>query len=252
MPNPITLEICCGSAADAIAAYQDGVKRVELNSDLFHGGLTPSLGSLITIKKAAPDLSVVCMLRPREGGFCYSDREYEVMLADAELFLQNHADGIVFGILNADGTLDIRRNRELVNLAHRYNKEAIFHRAIDVVSDWKGTLDALIRMGVDRVLTSGQAATALEGASTIREMIEYAAGCTVILPGSGIKPHNVQEVLAATGASQVHASLRQEAVDRSACGNPAVHFSGGVCPPEERYYEVCAEDIKRFLEMIAD
>lgn len=93
-------EICCGSAEDAILAYRAGASRVELNSDLFHGGLTPTLGSLIAVKKAAPALEIMAMVRPREGGFCYTDTEYAVMKEDAQLMLEHGADGIVFGFLH--------------------------------------------------------------------------------------------------------------------------------------------------------
>ena len=100
-------EICCGSAEDAILAYRAGASRVELNSDLFHGGLTPTLGSLIAVKKAAPALEIMAMVRPREGGFCYTDTEYAVMKEDARLMLEHGTDGIVFGFLHENGTVTI-------------------------------------------------------------------------------------------------------------------------------------------------
>lgn len=129
--NHISFETCCGSAEDAIAAWKGGASRVELNSDLFHGGLTPSIGSLMVVKQQAPDLKVVCMVRPREGGFCYTDCEFDVMLADAKALLAHGADGIVFGILNENGTIDAKRCQKMLSVIG--NKEAIFHRAIDVV-----------------------------------------------------------------------------------------------------------------------
>lgn len=186
--QPVYLEVCCGSAADAIAAYQGGSNRVELNSDLFHGGLTPTLGALRTMKRHAPELKVMCMVRPREGGFCYTDTEYETMLEDARIFVENGADGIVFGFLREDGTVDTARCREM--LAVIGDRESVFHRAIDVVPDVPAALDTLIDLGVTRVLTSGQRPTVPEGAQTIRAMIAHAGGRIQILPGGGITPEN--------------------------------------------------------------
>lgn len=102
------LEICCGSHEDALAAYNGGAKQIELNAALALGGLTPSLASL-TLTKRHTDLKVICMVRPRGGGFCYSEKEFEVMMADCQLLLVNGADGIVFGFLNPDLTIDINR-----------------------------------------------------------------------------------------------------------------------------------------------
>lgn len=138
MNNPILFELCCGSTADALAAYRGGANRVELNSDMFHGGLTPTLGSLRTVKKHAPDLKVMCMVRPREGGFHYSDIEFETMLEDAKIFLENGADGIVFGFLHEDGTVDAERVKAMLEVIGDH--ESVFHRAIDVVPDWKAAL----------------------------------------------------------------------------------------------------------------
>lgn len=116
-------EICCGSAEDAILAYRAGASRVELNSDLFHGGLTPTLGSLIAVKKAAPALEIMAMVRPREGGFCYTDTEYTVMKEDAQLMLEHGTDGIVFGFLHENGTVDAKLTGEFAAMAKSYGKQ---------------------------------------------------------------------------------------------------------------------------------
>ena len=142
MTEPILFEVCCGSTEDALAAYKGGASRVELNSDMFHGGLTPTLGSLLTVKKHAPDMKVMCMVRPREGGFCYTDVEFETMLADARIFLDHGADGIVFGFLHEDATVDTDRVKAMLDVIG--NHESVFHRAIDVVPDVMTALDQLI------------------------------------------------------------------------------------------------------------
>ena len=244
--NHISFETCCGSAEDAIAAWKGGASRVELNSDLFHGGLTPSIGSLMVVKQQAPDLKVVCMVRPREGGFCYTDCEFDVMLADAKALLAHGADGIVFGILNENGTIDAKRCQKMLSVIG--NKEAIFNRAIDVVPNVMEALDQLIAMGFTRVLTSGQKPTALEGAQTICAMIEHAAGRIEILPGSGIRPHNVALCAKTFQTPYLHASIHQIAYDDSLQGNPEIHFQGSVPLSEREYKVIHSEDIANFLK----
>lgn len=222
-----------------------GASRVELNSDLFHGGLTPTLGELLTVKKHCPGLKVMCMVRPREGGFCYTDVEYETILADAKLFLDNGADGIVFGFLHEDGTVDAERTKEI--LAVIGDRESVFHRAIDVAPDWKAALDTLIDLGVTRVLTSGQKPTVPEGIFTLKAMIEYAAGRIQILPGAGITAENALWVREMTGTTQMHAAMHRTVYDRSTTGNPAIYFGSAVYPPEDRYSVTHPDDIAAFI-----
>jgi len=243
--NKINLEICCGSAADAIAAWKGGAERVELNSDLFHGGLTPSVGQLLTVKRYAPDLKVMCMVRPRESGFCYSDLELEIMLEDARLLLENGADGIVFGFLHEDGTVNIEQCQKMMTVIGA--KESVFHRAIDVVPDVMTTLDALISLGVTRVLTSGQKPTAPEGADTICAMIRHAAGRIEILPGSGIRPHNAAWCRDKFHVPYLHASMHQTVFDKSCSAVPEIHFHGTVPLPENQYKIICASDVEAFI-----
>ena len=142
----IRIEVCCGSADDVIEAFHAGADRVELNSDLFHGGLTPTVGSL-RVAKRETGMPIMTMVRPREGGFCYTPAEFAVCREDARVLLENGADGLVFGFLHEDGTIDRERTRILAETALEAGKEAVFHRAIDVVPDWKRALDSLIRLG---------------------------------------------------------------------------------------------------------
>lgn len=244
--QPIIFEACCGSAEDAIAAYKGGANRVELNSDLFHGGLTPTLGALRTVKKHAPDLSVMCMVRPREGGFCYTDTEFETMLEDARIFVENGADGIVFGFLHEDGTVDVERSKKMLSVTG--DRESVFHRAIDVTPDIFSALDTLIGLGVTRVLTSGGKPTVPEGAQTIKAMIERAAGRIEILPGGGITPENAAWCRRTIGLTMMHAAMHRVAYDRSTTANPSIYFGGAVYPPEDCFALTYAEDIAAFLQ----
>ncbi len=242
----ICFEACCGSAADAIAAWQGGAKRVELNSDLFHGGLTPTVGELRVVKRHVPELKVMCMVRPREGGFCYTDVEFETMLEDARILLDNGADGIVFGFLHEDATVDIERCKKMLEVIG--DRESVFHRAIDVVPDVMEALEQLIELGITRVLTSGQKPTVPEGIMTIKAMIRRAAGRIQVLPGAGITPENAAWVREITGTNIMHAAMHRVAYDRSTVGNPAIYFGGAVYPPEDRYSVTHAEDIANFIQ----
>lgn len=212
---------------------------------MFHGGLTPTLGSLRTLRKHAPGLKIMCMVRPREGGFCYTDVEFETMLEDAKIFLENGADGIVFGFLKEDGTVDEERVKKMLDVIGDH--ESVFHRAIDVVPDVMEAMEQLIRLGVTRILTSGQRPTVPEGIHVIKAMIEQAAGRIQILPGCGITAENAQWVCEMTGTTMVHAATHRIAYDRSAMGNPAIYFGGAIYPPEDRYEMTAVEDVGRFV-----
>ena len=130
------VEICCGSYEDCLRAERGGAKRVELNSALFLGGLTPSIA---TVKKVLENtsLEVIAMVRPRGAGFCYLESEVEVMMQDAEEMLKLGVDGLAFGFLNADCTVDVEKTKAMVDLIHRYGKTAVYHRAIDCAVDYE-------------------------------------------------------------------------------------------------------------------
>lgn len=230
----VLLEICCGSAEDALEAFRGGADRAELCSDLFHGGLTPSIGSLKTVR-AGSDKPVMVMIRPREGGFCYTKTEFEAALYDAEAFLEAGADGLVFGFLNPDGTADLERTEKLVSLTKQAGKQSVFHRAFDVVPDWKETMDALVSMGVTRILTSGQEKNVTLALDTVREMIAYAAGRIEVMPGAGINLKNVDRVIAETGCTAVHMSARKSMLDGSSRNDRDITFGGCLYPPEDVY-----------------
>ena len=239
-------EACCGSAEDVIEAAKGGAQRVELNSSLFHGGLTPTVGTLRVVKRHT-DIPVMCMVRPREGGFCYTPIEFEVMLEDARALLENGADGIVFGFLHPDGTVDVERTKRMLEVIG--DKPSVFHRAIDVVPDVFAALDALIELGVTRVLTSGQMPTVPQGADTIRRMIEHAAGRIEILPGGGVEAYNAAWCREHIGTDMLHAAVHRTAYDRSTQGNPAIYFGGCVYPPEDRFLIADSSGIADFRSL---
>ncbi len=238
------IETCCGSVDDVIESKKGGATRVELNSNLFHGGITPSIGSLITAKKET-GLEIMAMVRPREGGFCYTEAEYKTMLEDAKQLLAAGADGIVFGFLHEDGTLDVERCNEMMAIIG--DKISVFHRAIDVVPDWKKTIDQLCELGVTRILTSGQNPSVYYGRYTVKAMIEYAAGRIEILPGAGINDVNVEEIIKETGCNQIHIAIHKPCVDKSTLGNPAIYYGGMLFPPEDKYAVIDKDGVAKIV-----
>ena len=240
--NRYTLEVCCGSADDVLEAQRGGADRVELNSCLMFGGLTPSIGALIAAKQLS-NLPVMAMVRPRQAGFCYTDAEYATALADAEQLLAHGADGLVFGFLDSDGRLDAKRTRELARIAG--NKTKVFHRAIDVCGNWKKLLGQLIDIGIDRVLTSGLAPDVFYGIDTIREMMEFAHGAIQIMPGAGVTLKNVDRIVAATGCDQIHVARFRDVMDPSTANNRDIFFGGALYPPEDRYSVIDGDYIAR-------
>jgi len=226
------MEICCGSAEDVIIAESAGADRVELNSALFLGGLTPTLGCLVEVKDKV-SIPVMTMIRPREAGFCYSDHEYAVMKRDARLFIDHGADGLVFGFLNPDGTFDKARMEEFTRMCHDAGREAVCHRAFDVTPDPFSALKTLIELSVTRVLTSGQMPSAIAGAKLIAELIKYAAGRIEILPGAGLDHDNLVDFIEKTGANQVHFAAHMLRAETSTAMNPGIYFGGALYPRED-------------------
>lgn len=206
MKNKV-LEICCGSLEDVLAAEAGGAQRVELNSALFLGGLTPSTATLILAKQQS-SLPIICMVRPRGAGFCYSEKEMEVIFLEARELLRHGADGLAFGFLNEDKTINVEKTQEMIKLIHEFNGEAVFHRAFDCTVDMMEACEQLIALGCDRILTSGQGKTALEGLEAIKQLQETYGNQIEILAGCGVNAENASEILHKTGITQLHTSAK--------------------------------------------
>ncbi len=243
----IRIEICCGSAEDVIESEKGGADRVELNSNLFQGGLTPTLGELIAAKSHTK-LPIMTMIRPREGGFLYSPVEYETMLIDAEKLLEAGSDGLVFGFLTADGEVDIARTKKFVEIAG--GKPAIFHRAFDVVPDWRKSMDQLVDCGVTRILTSGQEPNVFFATDTIREMIAYANGRIEILPGAGITLRNAARVVVETGTTQIHLACHKEISEPSVRNNRQIFYGGALYPAEDRVQLIDTDIVRNIVTAV--
>jgi copper homeostasis protein len=183
MQDEILIEVCVDSVASAVAAERGGAKRIELCGDLIEGGITPSAG-MIELVRARVSIALQVMIRPRGGDFYYTDDEFEIMQRDIENARKLGADGVVFGILNADGTVDTQRCQRLVALAQPLN--VTFHRAFDMTADLFRALEDVFDTGANRILTSGGQPTALEGLPPIAGLVKAAKGRIAIMPGGGV------------------------------------------------------------------
>jgi copper homeostasis protein len=201
----IQLEVCVDRIEDAIIAANAGATRIEMNQALQCDGLTPSLASCHWLVQHCP-VPVVAMLRPHARGFCYSAAEKQTMLDDCQRLLDSGMAGIVCGATQKDGGIEQEFTSQLVRLCT--GKELVYHRAFDTFSDQLKALNQLIELGVDRVLTSGGAATALAGVENLRKLQELSEGRIEILPGAGVGPENAIEILQRTGCLQLHGSFR--------------------------------------------
>ena len=236
------IEVCCGSYDDALASYRGGAKRIELNSALYLGGLTPSLASLILTKKNT-DLKVITMVRPRAAGFCYTNEEFETMKLDVTLMLENGADGIAFGCLTKDSEIDVKQTKEIVDIIKSFNKEVVFHRAFDCVKDVDKAMNILIELGVDRVLTSGLKPKAMDGIEMIKYLQDKYGDKIEILAGSGMNASNAKEMMDRTGISQVHSSCKGWRNDATTSGKYVNYCYAG--DPHQNDYDVVDEELVR-------
>lgn len=201
----INLEICCYNVPSAIIAQRAGAQRVELCADPADGGTTPGLG-VIKMARRLLHIQLYPIIRPRGGDFLFSDEEFEMMLTDVALCKQLGCDGVVIGLLNSDGTIDKKRCSKLVELA--YPLGVTFHRAFDRAFHPLEALEDIINIGCERILTSGQCPTAMEGSALIHELVQRADKRIIIMPGSGVRSANVLELAKTTGAEEFHTSAR--------------------------------------------
>ncbi|MCI9046496.1 MAG: copper homeostasis protein CutC [Hungatella sp.] len=240
----VVVEICCGSYYDAKQAALGGAKRIELNAALMLGGLTPTAATVAMVKEDL-DVKVISMVRPRGAGFCYLDEEFAVMERECREVLEAGADGTAFGCLKEDGSLDIEKNKRLLDIIKGMGREAVFHRAFDCCADPFATMEQLIGLGVDRVLTSGLKPKAAEGREMLKSLQERFGRRIQILAGSGVNGDNAKELVEYTGISQVHSSCKAWLGDPTTVKN-GVSYSVAdgdlaMC------YDVVSRDLVRYL-----
>ncbi|WP_423736243.1 copper homeostasis protein CutC [Chitinophaga caseinilytica] len=225
----ITLEICATSVASCIAAEEGGADRIELCDNLLEGGTTPSYGMIAAVREKC-GLKIYPIIRPRGGDFLYDDAELDIMQRDIRACKDLGCDGVVIGLLTADGKVDVERTRALVDLARPMG--VTFHRAFDMTDDPFQALEDVIATGCERILTSGQRNTALEGAALIRKLVEKSAGRIRIMAGSGLRAHNAEALAKASGAPEYHSTARDYIDSRMEYRNPNVSMGGIPGVPE--------------------
>lgn len=215
-------EICANGVESCIAAQEGGADRVELCAGIPEGGTTPSYGEIKTARRVLTGTRLHVIIRPRGGDFLYSPLELERMCADIDIARELGADGVVFGCLRPDGSLDTEANKQLME--HARGMAVTFHRAFDRCADPKAAMEELIAQGFDRILTSGQQPTALEGIALLRELQQQAAGRITLLAGCGVNEHNIAEIARETGISEFHFSARVAVKSKMQFSNPDVYM----------------------------
>lgn len=237
-------EICVDSVAGVHAAKAAGADRVELCADLLEGGITPSRGTIRQARTVA-GIRMHVIIRPRGGDFLFDDDEFASMLADVETAKQEGADGVVIGTLAADGTVDVARTRALIAAARPL--AVTFHRAFDMTPDPFAALETLIGLDVDRVLTSGQEATVLEGLPLIASLVERAGDRIIIMPGGGITPRNVGRIVAAARLKEMHFAALENMAGGMRFRREHVFMGGELRPAEYDRLVTSAESIRSVM-----
>ena len=239
-------EVCVDAVEGVLAARRAGAQRVELCSGLVEGGVTPSLG--LVRQACQQGIAVNVLVRPRGGDFVYSASELEVMRQDIQAVKEVGASGVVLGMLHTDGGIDFERTRELVAFACPMS--VTFHRAFDLCRDPSEGLEVLVRAGIERLLTSGQQATALQGAACIAGLVRQAGGRIAVMAGGGINAQNLPDLMKATGVGEVHFSARKS-VESPMTFRRAGVFMGKAYQPDEYSRRAASETAIRELIAVA-
>ena len=223
------LEVCVDSLESAINAQVAGADRVELCCNLNEGGTTPSYGTIVTVRQNL-EIEVYVMIRPRGSDFLYTDPEFDIMKRDIEVCGEAGADGIVIGMLQRDGNIDIDHTSKLIEIARPLR--VTFHRAFDMCADPIKCLEDVISTGAERLLTSGQKKDALEGSDLIEKLVKQADNRIIIMPGGGINESNIIKIARVTGANEFHLTGRK-IINSEMIYRKSGVFMGGIPEPGE-------------------
>lgn len=220
------IEICANSVESAVKAQEGGAYRVELCAGIPEGGTTPSFGDIRMARQLLQMTKLNVIIRPRGGDFLYSQLELDIMLHDIKVARQLGADGVVFGCLTADGNVDVRAMKMLMNAVG--DMSVTFHRAFDMCKNPQEALEQIISLGCNRILTSGQEPNAVKGIPLLKELVKQADGRIIIMPGCGVNPNNILQIAEETGASEFHFSGRSTYESSMIYRNPKVSMGGTV------------------------
>ena len=239
-------ELCAYSVDACRIAQCLGVNRVELCASPAEGGVTPSMATIERVAKIE-GIDVSVMIRPRGGDFLYSDDEFETMLRDIAYAREAGATGVVFGILTADGKVDVERTRQLVEASK--GMETTFHRAVDMTEDYEVAVEAIIAAGCNRILTSGGYDKAIDGIENIRRAVEIANGRIEIMAGSGVVAANAKQ-LAEVGVDALHFSAKCMVAGAMEYRNPRISMGGSDAVDEYALRTVDENEVKEILKLI--
>jgi copper homeostasis protein len=245
--DSVRIEVCVDSVASAIAAERGGAVRVELCSNLLEGGVTPSTG-LIEAVRARTSIGLHVIIRPRPGDFSYSADEIEIMRRDIEAVKALGADGVVLGLLDTSGQVDVDRTRELVELARPLS--VTFHRAFDMSSNLLHALEDICSTGADRILTSGGEQTCLQGIDTIALLVKAARGRIKIMAGAGIGHEDAAEIVRRTGVREIHVGLSSQVESPMLYRNPRVSM-GRAAGREYQRIQVLEENVRKLHHAVS-
>lgn len=241
------IEICINSVQSAIEAEKGGADRVELCSNMFEGGTTPSYGDIVEARKRVK-IPIHAMVRPRGSDFCYSDVEFDIMKREIEIMKEMKIDGVVFGILTKDGKVDTKRCEELVKLAD--GMKITFHRAFDVSVDIYDALENIISLGFHRILTSGAEPDLVCGINNIKRVMDKAKDRIIIMPGAGINERNMSYVVKELSAKEYHVMLNKEVRSPMTYRHPDIFMGGTLRPPEYSYEVTDAVRVSEIMKFI--
>ena len=240
------IEICANSVTSCVEAQRGGAYRVELCAAIPEGGTTPSYGEIFLARELL-DIKLNVIIRPRAGDFLYSEIEHQTMLRDIEMCRKLRVDGVVFGCLTSGGEIDMNRNRELIEAAA--GMSTTFHRAFDMCRNPMESLEKIIELGFDRILTSGGKPKAEQGIDLLKKLTEKSGHRIVSMPGSVITEDNIAKIARETGASEFHLSARLPLASAMEYRNPAVSMGGKNIEIDEYTFPVTsAERVKRTIE----
>jgi len=244
---PILVEACVDSVASSIAAERGGAQRLELCDALFDGGTTPSAG-MIAACKAAVSIPVFVMIRPRGGDFVYSPAERDVMRRDVVVARELGADGVAIGGLRRDGTVDLALVRALTEAAH--DLPVTFHRAFDFTPDLEVSLESLADAGVQRVLSSGGAPTAAEGAMVLGDLVRRAGSRIIVMAGGGVRDENVRALVSVSGVREVHVRLTRLTGGGEPPARPGLRVRKALPEDEAAWEETDEQRIRSFVRTV--
>ncbi len=216
------VEVCANGVESCIAAQQGGADRVELCAGIPEGGTTPSYGEIKVARRVLTTTRLHVIIRPRGGDFLYTDLEMERMAADIAVCRELGVDGVVFGCLKADGTIDVEKNRYLLECAR--GMSVTCHRAFDRTCDAQQALETVIDLGFDRILTSGQQPRAIQGVDLLQRLNRQAAGRIILMAGSGVTEDNIRDIRQATGLKEFHFSGRESQPSAMQYVNPDLYM----------------------------